>query len=66
MENAEENLDDQMDYVERLYVCGRCGRGKRPEAPRFPPETWYVCISLPTVITQWTKQRKAGIANCKS
>ena len=44
--NAEENLDDLMDYIERVYVCGRCGRGRRPEVPRFPPETWNVDISV--------------------
>lgn len=46
MENAEETLDDLVDYVERLYVCVRCGRGKRSEAPRFPPVTWNVSASL--------------------
>ena len=42
VENAEKNLDDLVDYIERLYVCVRCGRGKRSKAPRFPPEIWNV------------------------
>ena len=46
VEIAEKNLDDLVDYVERLYVCVRCGRGKRSEAPRFPPEIWTVSTSL--------------------
>ena len=46
VENTEETLDDLVDYVERLYVCVRCGRGKRLEAPRFPPVTWNVSASL--------------------
>ena len=41
VENAEENLDNLMDYVERVYAWGRCARGRgRPEVPRFSPETW--------------------------
>lgn len=46
MENAEETSDDLVDYVERPYVYVRCGRGKRSEAPRFPPVTWNVSTSL--------------------
>ena len=30
-----------------MYVCGRLGRGRvRPDAPRFPPETWNVYTSV--------------------
>ena len=46
VENTEENSDDLMDYVFRMYVHGRCGRGRRPEAPRFSPETWNVFTSV--------------------
>lgn len=36
VEKAEENLDDLMDYAEKVYVYGKCGRGiRRPGAPRF-------------------------------
>lgn len=44
VQNVEENLDDLIDYVERVH--GRCGRSTRPEALRFPPETWNVCKSV--------------------
>ena len=45
--NAEGNLDDLMDYVVRVYVPGRHGRGgRRQEAPRFPLETWNVYIAV--------------------
>lgn len=48
MENVKENLDDLMDYVERVYVYGRMGRGRRRSGiPRFPPETWE-CLYLST------------------
>lgn len=47
VENVEENLDDIMNYVERVYVHGRHDRGRRrPEAPRFPLESWNVYISV--------------------
>ena len=48
VENAEENLNDLMDSVETAYVCGKLGRGRRPEATRFPQELWsqYICISI--------------------
>lgn len=47
VEGAEENLDDWIDYVGRVRVHGRCGRGRRiPESPRFPPETWDICKSV--------------------
>lgn len=29
VENAEENLDELMGCVERVYISGRHGRGKR-------------------------------------
>ena len=47
MENAEENLDDLVDYVERICVHRRHGRGRRrSEAPRFLPETRNVHTSV--------------------
>ena len=54
VENAEENVDNLMDYAERVYVHGRHGRssrkpedhGRRPEDPRFPPESWNVYTSV--------------------
>ncbi|KFD49637.1 hypothetical protein M514_09469 [Trichuris suis] len=36
-EQADVNLDDLIDYVERTYVTGRRGR-----PPIFPPEVWNV------------------------
>lgn len=39
VEIAEEHLDDLMDYVERVYVHGRLGRGRRAQVLRFPLET---------------------------
>lgn len=39
VDNAKENLDDLVDYVEVCYVHGRLGRGRRSDAPRLPPET---------------------------
>lgn len=40
LENAEENLDDPVDSVERVNDHRRCGRGRTPpEASRSPPET---------------------------
>lgn len=35
VENAEENVDDLMEYVQRVHVCVRHGRGRKPEAHRF-------------------------------
>ena len=47
VENAGENLDNLMHYAERVHVCGRRGRGRRrPEAPKFPSETWNVRTSV--------------------
>ena len=43
VKNEEANLDNLMDYVERVYVLGRHERvRRRPEAPRVPPGTWNV------------------------
>ncbi|CDW58273.1 FLYWCH and MULE domain containing protein [Trichuris trichiura] len=45
-ETAEEDLDDLINYFERLFVHGRPGKGERqPEPPKFPPETWN-CYAL--------------------
>ena len=38
-------LDDQMNYVERVYVPERHDRGRELEGPRFPQETWNVHTS---------------------
>ena len=40
VEIAEKNLDDLMDHIETMYICGRHGTDKtRPGTPRFPEET---------------------------
>lgn len=39
VDNAKENLDGLVDYVEVGFVHGRLGRGRRSDAPRLPPET---------------------------
>lgn len=60
VENSEENVYDLIDYAERVHVCGRCGRGKRrPEAPRFLPETWHVYRS----VLNGNNRMKPGAAN---
>ena len=46
VETVEKNLDGLMDHVESVTVHGSCGRGRRSEAPRFPPETWKVYTSV--------------------
>ena len=42
-----ENLDDLMDHIETMYICGRHGTDKtRPGTPRFPEETWSLYKSV--------------------
>ena len=45
MDSAKKNLDDQMDYVERVYIPERHDRGKELEGPWFPQEIWNVHTS---------------------
>lgn len=46
VENAEENVDNLMDSVERVYVWEKYGRTRRSETRRFPPETWKIYTSV--------------------
>ena len=45
VQKKKKKLDDQMNYVERVYVPERHDRGRELEGPRFPQETWNVHTS---------------------
>lgn len=45
VKSAKKNFNDQMDYVERVYVPERHDRGRELEGPRFSQETWNIHTS---------------------
>ena len=63
-ENADENLDDVLDLIEDYYILGR-RRGRRRQAPRFPPAAWNVrertLQGIPRTKNLWRRGIDGGI-----